>query len=198
MKKLLICLSALLMLCGCYEKPRDVINNSGEPLFIEEKDPMENFPDEIKEQVSMNQMSVDMLGTKLKNYKFQTYNESETTLPEGESYILEVAGHWCDHCKRLTEELKTLDVKIVQYFYQGTLEGIDEFYSEHEVPEFQILYGSNDFEKYLDKVGISSVPMLIFVGEDGTIKLVHIGFEEADEVKRLFDVAMKYDMAQYK
>lgn len=196
MKKILLSLLTLLMLCGCQTTVTN--ETSDEPVIEIQKDPMEKFPEEIKEQVSMNQMSVDMLGKELKGYKFTSYNDTDRTLPTGESYILEVAGHWCVHCQRITEELKTLDVKVVQYFYNGTEEGIDEFYSEHEVPEFQSLYNCADFEKYLEKMGISSVPMLIFVGEDSKIKLVHIGFEEADEIQRLYDLAMKYDMEQYK
>lgn len=172
MKKLLCLL--LVILCGCQS---NVDTSTGK------------FISEVKEYTDVDETLIDKIGTEIGEYEFESYNEFEGSLPTGKNYVIEVAGTWCNHCSELTEELRKLDIDVVQYFmYRPSKEEIDAFYTGKEQPDFPSLYNSPAFDNYIESLNINAVPLLIYVGSDNKIKLITIGSDTADNIQKIYDL----------
>lgn len=157
----------------------------------------ENVSTLYQSNLALEDGEVAMLGDKLSDYKFKTYEGDDFQLPTEGPYVVEILGPWCSYCQRLTGEVleKLLDsgVKVYQYFLQADNASIDDFYVQAgiERPEgVTVLKECEDFETYLGEKNLYSVPQSLVVDETGKIALSHIGYVGYEDFKKFYDYAL--------
>lgn len=133
----------------------------------------------------------DLTDLKLNDINGNTFDFNSL---KDKEFILEIVQNTCEHCKKqvpLTETiLKNEDVVFIQYFAWGTIEEINEFYSEtgFDIPEGLIVIPSdNDMNTYVNELKIDLTPTFLFFKE-GKIKFACTGDLSYAKYLKVYDL----------
>lgn len=205
MKKILTLGLILLVLVGCSNTTTDGTTTTEkektEHVTVYNQDYINLLGDETVQEIynaglSLSNDEMAMLGDDLSSYEFTTYTGETVSLPKDGNYVLEVVGYWCTYCQALVNEshetLANNGTTVYQYFMQGDNSGVESFYEaiEMEVPDNVVILTSNeDFENYLAKYEMYSVPLSIVVDDSNKIAMTHIGYLPVEEFVNFIDYA---------